>query len=142
MIQHLNNVQTMFDLLDNDLFVKDHMLYVLFQIYATLACMGTGFTHYDLHTDNVLMYIPVDGKYITYHYHLSGTEEVIFNSPFMAKIIDYGRCYMEHLSESIHEKVCNKPECGITLNEDKCGVKVGYKWLNNNNMRINCFNFP
>jgi hypothetical protein len=58
----------------------------------TLSTLSNDFTHYDLHLQNILVYEPVKGSYIEYHYHI-GTEEIIFKSKYIAKIIDYGACY-------------------------------------------------
>ena len=69
---------------------------ILFQVYFTLAQLKDNFTHYDLHTENVLLYIPNDKKYIEYHYHdISGGNITTFKSKYMVKIIDYGRCFFK-----------------------------------------------
>jgi hypothetical protein len=67
--------------------------------------------------------------YIEYHYYIEG-EEVVFKSPYIAKIIDYGRCYFNELgetsitgnSQNFYKKVISV--CGAhTLNLN------GFRWL-------------
>ena len=70
---------------------------ILFQVYFPLAQLKDNFTHYDLHTENVLLYIPNDKKYIEYHYYdISGGDITTFKSKYMVKIIDYGRCFFKY----------------------------------------------
>lgn len=117
-------------------FVSEELLYVLFQVYFSLFALGHFFTHYDLHTDNVLLYEPVKGKYIEYHYHVqydtTGKEiDVRFKSRYIAKIIDYGRSYFENPSgkgftansKSIYDEVCKEKAC------KDCGGSQGFGWL-------------
>jgi len=143
LIQHLNNVETIGDKLSKPSkasdfieFVSEELLYVLFQVYFSLFALGSFFTHYDLHTDNVLLYEPVKGKYIEYHYHVlddtTGNEiDVCFKSRYIAKIINYGRSYFENPSgkdftansKSIYDEVCKEKEC------KDCGYSKGFGWL-------------
>ena len=142
LIQHLNDVSTIGDKLTGSFtfvdFVSNELLYVLFQVYYALAGLGQYFTHYDLHTNNVLLYEPVKGKYIQYHYHVADDTgkiiDVQFKSKYLAKIIDYGRCYFEDPdgkggftkdSKSIYDEVCKAKEC---IN---CGGSQGFGWLDN-----------
>lgn len=94
LIQHLKDAKTLNSMLSNKKFVKNDLLYILFQVYMTLSSLSNVFTHYDLHTNNVLVYEPVVGSYIEYHYYI-GSETIIFKSRYIAKIIDYGRCYFD-----------------------------------------------
>lgn len=97
LIQHLKGVNTLWDMLPNSEFVENDLLYILFQVYMTLSSLSKVFTHYDLHAGNVLVYEPVVGSYIEYHYHIGmdhiGMETITFKSRYIAKIIDYGACY-------------------------------------------------
>jgi hypothetical protein len=96
-----------------------------------LMCLQNEFTHYDLHSDNILIYEPVIGKYIQYHYFVDGNE-ISFKSKYIVKIIDYGRCYFHDTdtnnSMNIHEKICNEKQC-----DPECGEDYGYQWLQHNN---------
>jgi hypothetical protein len=99
MIQHLKDALEIRSKIDDENFVKEELLYVLYQIYMPLAMLTKHFTHYDLHDENVLLYEPVKNKYIEYNYHIfdsNGRTElkvVKFKSRYITKIIDYGRSY-------------------------------------------------
>ena len=94
------------------------ILPVIFQIYATLYTLRNVFTHYDLHYENIILYEPKPNTYIEYHYHV-GDKIISFKSPFMVKIIDYGRSYFG--VGGIRDELCKI--C------DECGEDVGYGWL-------------
>jgi hypothetical protein len=118
LIQHIHGARTLFDrsrsLKDNMKFFTYHLVQYLYQIYAPLGVLSDEFTHYDLKTDNVLLYtlgndrdasyhntaitnegVPHNGEYITMHYHYPNREVVSFNTFDIVKIIDYGRCYFK-----------------------------------------------
>jgi len=95
MTQYINGQSLYTNLSDttfNTYFILNHLIFVLFQLYMPLATLSNEFTHYDLHMDNVLIYEPVKGKYIDYEYRLSD-KVVKFKSPYIVKIIDYGRSF-------------------------------------------------
>jgi len=92
-IQYLKDAKTLNDMYNNVDFRENHLIEILFQIYMPLAHLTDKFTHYDLHTSNVLIYKPIDNKYIEYSYHLKNGKIVKFKSPYIAKIIDYGRSF-------------------------------------------------
>jgi hypothetical protein len=131
LIQHISNAQTLSDKLKQPIFNNNELLYVLYQVYMPLMCLQNEFTHYDLHVDNVLIYEPVIGKYIQYHYFVDGTE-ITFKSKYIAKIIDYGRCYFydsdTNNSMIIHNKICQESICNTRYSS--CGEIYGYSWLN------------
>jgi len=120
LIQHIRGCQTVKEWLTEQTF--QHILPILFQVYYPLYHMRKNFTHYDLHTENVVLYEPSPGKYIQYHYH---TEKgvITFKSPYIAKIIDYGRAYFKdgEDSKTIYDQVCRLPEC-----ENICGDERGF----------------
>jgi len=118
LIQHIHGARTLFDrsrsLKDNMLFFTYHLVQYLYQIYAPLGVLSNEFTHYDLKTDNVLLYtlgkdkdadyhktaitdegVPHNGEYVTMKYHYPNGEVVSFNTFDIVKIIDYGRCYFK-----------------------------------------------
>jgi hypothetical protein len=133
MIQHIKNSKTLYDFFEDSinkfLFVNNQLVTILFQVYFALHVLKDNFTHYDLHSDNVLIYQPNQNGYIHYHYVLSNGDTISFKSPYMAKIIDYGRSYFKHESKNdfnaanIYDKICKEKEC------KPCGEKVGYGWL-------------
>lgn len=126
LIQHLKEAQTLENMCQSPVFVRNDLVYVLFQVYMALHTLAGSFTHYDLHNSNVLVYKPVKGKYIEYHYHLEDGTEFTFKSPYIAKIIDYGRCYYRE-DKSSNSKTFLKKLCSI---DPSCGIVSGYGWLN------------
>lgn len=133
MIQHIKNAKTLYDFFEDSinkfLLVNNQLVTILFQVYFALHVLKDNFTHYDLHDENVLIYQPNQNGYIHYHYVLSNGDTISFKSPYMAKIIDYGRSYFKHESKddfnsaNIYDKICKEKEC------KPCGEKVGYGWL-------------
>jgi hypothetical protein len=149
MTQHIKNAETLKTLLDHHVAYEKsgsiqlkqeaatvmsmHLPAILFQIYFALSLFMNTFTHYDLHADNVLLYIPNNNKYIHYHYHNPDGSITEFKSKYFVKIIDYGRSYFQdnhdrvdsHLIQHTicNESVCNTPYTGT------CGDKTGYAWL-------------
>ena len=70
--------------------------------------------------------LPIKNKFIQYHYHYKDNTILTFNSPYIPKIIDYGRSYFDNgnvSSKSIYDKICNTAEC------DTCGSDYGFGWL-------------
>ena len=78
---------------DFDYFMNTQLLYILYQVYAPLSMLCDVFTHYDLHAGNVMLY-SLGNRYINYHYHYPDYN-VIFNSQYIVKIIDYGNCFFK-----------------------------------------------
>ena len=118
LIQHIHGARTLLNhirsLKSNMLFFTYHLVQYLYQIYAPLGVLSDEFTHYDLKTDNVLLYtlgkdrdadyhktaikaegVPHNGEYITMNYHYPNGKVVSFNTFDIVKIIDYGRCYFK-----------------------------------------------
>ena len=106
-------------------FLENEFFSVLFQVYYTLDVLKNSFTHYDLHSDNVLLYEPINDGYIEYHYHYQD-QIITFKSRYIVKIIDYGRCFISNdviTSRIIYNKLCNIAECN---NGERCGSNSGY----------------
>jgi len=135
LIQHVNKAITLYDFILNTSKESDtnkreyeinmDVFYILYQIYFTLDALKNEFTHYDLHASNVLLYEPVKGGYITYHYHLNSGKIIEFQSKYIAKIIDYGRCYYKQSaknnSKNTYDNICSIKEC-----QPNCGEKAGF----------------
>jgi hypothetical protein len=95
-----------------NLFVKRHekddlfesqMIAILFQIYAPLSYLKNEFTHYDLHTKNVILYKLPEGKFVEIRYYDETDDSLItIQTNYIAKIIDYGRCYFGNLGNPKH----------------------------------------
>lgn len=128
LIQHIKAAPTLKDMMTKVGFINNDLLYVLYQIYMPLSTLGNKYTHYDLHNENVMVYEPVRGKYIHYHYHLVGGDVVSFKSPYVAKIIDYGRSYFHDTaannSKQIYNFICMLRDC-----RPNCGVNYGFTIL-------------
>ena len=133
LIQHIKDAETISDKIQDQEFLTNDLLYSLYQIYLPLSALKDQFTHYDLHDKNVMMYKPVDGKYLEYHYHLANGTVVSFKSQYISKIIDYGRSYInigpsgKGLSKIYREELCKNPACNS--GNDVCGDYEGYGWL-------------
>ena len=159
LIQHLPKPKTLEELTDDTIFIKDELLSALFQLYIPLARLMTNFTHYDLHLGNILMYEPIEGKYIEYHYHNTPTfdssvkptrktqtaheaimklETIVFKSSYMLKIIDYGRSFFyedeRNNAKNVYKDICNTAQCNNETSDGiiKCGASYGLSWLENN----------
>lgn len=132
LIQHIKSAKTLYDVLISGQklnFIDKELPYILAQVYIPLYNMRKIFTHYDLHLQNVLLYEPIKGSYIQYYYHMPDGKIHKFKSRYIAKIIDYGRCYFDeqpgNSSKDIFRKVCSLAKCS-----PKCGNDLGYKSLN------------
>lgn len=149
MTQHIKNAETLQTALNHRVayqrvgslqlkqeattFISLHLPDILFQIYFALSMFMTTFTHYDLHADNVLLYIPNNDKYIHYHYHNENGSVTEFKSKYLVKIIDYGRSYFKDDSKGIDSNtvskaVCKELDCN-TQATGPCGYSSGYAWL-------------
>ena len=104
-IQYLENVSSLFETLIRN--KKQNIFFYictyLYQVYAPLAVLSDEFTHYDLHTGNVLIYKVAPNKYTKMIYHYPDNTTVEFNTDGIAKIIDYGRCYFKY-NDTINSK--------------------------------------
>jgi len=131
LIQHLKSAKTIREKCYDRLFATKDLLYVLYQVYMTLGTLSTVFTHYDLHRDNVLVYEPVAGSHIEYHYHMGGGKETVFRSKYIAKIIDYGRCYYNDTSSASNVSESKSFYDNLVCKECKpqCGKGRGYEWM-------------
>lgn len=145
LIQHISNSTTLNKLLIQTgrkltVFLNIELIFVLFQIYYSLSLLSDTFTHYDLHTDNVLMHRLKDAKYIQYYYHLSSGKIISFKSQFVVKIIDYGRSYFNDAKSNMDTKKIRQEQlCKIKKCEPNCGKDVGFGWFKNNMSASNLF---
>lgn len=116
LIQHVKNAESMFNKLRDTDFLKNEMFYVLFQVYAALYALRGKFTHFDLHANNILLQKPFPTGVMEFHY-----DDIVFHSPYIVKIIDYGRSE-SRITQSVMNEVCKTPECN-----PGCGKNVGFK---------------
>jgi hypothetical protein len=140
LIQHIkypSNIEMMMHYIPD--FVKNDLLNVLYQVYMPLATLFDTFTHYDLHSGNLIIYEPDEDKYIDYKYVMKDGSLVKFKSRYMVKIIDYGRCFFDDKSnkeitgssKSIYKTICeNIEECNgggkLNLPQTYCGEDQGF----------------
>ena len=136
LIQNIAGAETLLHYINHQPdFIENELLCILFQIYYALSELKEHFTHYDLHLENILLYEPVKNNYIDYHYRVHG-KIITFKSRYIAKIIDYGRCYFKDQtvsSKDIYNYICK-------LNNCNCGMDIGFYWLSENPAygMINC----
>ncbi len=127
LIQCVKGTVSLYDKMSSPEFVRDHLISVLYQIYYPLAEVAAYFTHYDLHLDNILV---ADSPPIAYRYG------VAFTCPYIAKMIDYGRCYFKHPSKPgpFHSsEQFNRLLCDTCA---QCGVDVGFDWFSENEFYV------
>lgn len=117
-------------------FIENELFEILYIIYFSLTALSDKFTHYDLHAQNVLLYVPIKDKYINYVFHEDTNKTISFKSKFIPKIIDYGRCFYDigpnNNSNIIYSELCKIKEC-----KPECGRDYGFNWLNNKEYHIN-----
>ena len=140
LVQHISNAISFFDIIkkinktDTDIW---NILLILYQVYFPLCALDNAYTHYDLHSDNVLLYRLSSDKYIEYNYHFRDGRTIVFYSKYIAKIIDYGRSYFYKSdtdnSSIIATKLCTLFECNRPVSKklQKCGDMSGFHWLYN-----------
>lgn len=126
LIQHFDNFISFSDeyrkIVNN---IDGEIINIVYQAYYPLVCLGNKYTHYDLHSKNVFLYKPYEGKqYIKMRYHRNG-QVYEFPSEYVVKIIDYGRNYFNNnntdTSTLLKNYICNSPKC-----KPGCGENVGY----------------
>jgi hypothetical protein len=126
LIQHLHNSVSLESMLTNVAFLKEDLIYVLFILYQSLFSLRKEFTHYDLHSNNVLLFKMPANTCIEYVYHVSG-KVITFKLPYVPKIIDYGRCYFKAKtnSQQVKKNLCSTRDCN-----PNCGKYFGFGHLN------------
>jgi hypothetical protein len=142
LIQHIKGSSTLDSYYDHiydnmsylNFFYKYEIIPILFQVYMPLRMLRKQFTHYDLHTGNIMLYKPDKNKYIHYHYidNKSGNS-ISFYSQYVVKIIDYGRSYFNNgstNSEDIYKTICDEKQC-----DPKCGSRYGLSYLKTGSSR-------
>jgi hypothetical protein len=137
LIQHINKSITLGELLDKSETELLQHLSILYQVFMPLSVLNDNFTHYDLNSNNILLYKLENDKFINFNYHYideNGVSKVVsFNCEYIAKIIDYGKCYYyknsENNSEQIKTIVCNLKECNKNNLPSCDGTHNGLGWL-------------
>ncbi len=123
LIQHIQ-ASTMWQVYSSLRMDTIELLCILAQIYFPLGQLFGQFAHNDLHMDNVMLFRPSPGKYVHFLYYFSADEPPVqFVSPYIAKMIDYGRSFIQP-SEAIKKDVCAERLC-----KPNCGIKSGFTFL-------------
>jgi hypothetical protein len=123
LLQYVNNPISLESFImnneDDSSFVSQ-MIAIMFQVYCPLEYLSKELTHYDLHTGNVILYKLPKGKCIKFKYieERSGNRRVTheIESNYVAKIIDYGRCYFGNLG---NDKYLNSKQIGKIIHNSK-----------------------
>ena len=108
--QYIDGSITLHEFLKSPEFkAKPHIIWsILYQVYYGLAQLRNNFTHYDLHTQNVLLVPLPAGKCMRFTYNARDRNGSIINISFLStwivKIIDYGRCYAKSI-QTKHNKI-------------------------------------
>lgn len=99
--QYLPNVKSLKSYLESREFILIDLIPVLFQVYMSIHTLNThfGFVHNDLHHENILLYELSNNQHLNFVYSING-EVIQFKSKYVAKIIDYGRCYHKKFSSN------------------------------------------
>jgi hypothetical protein len=103
-------------------FLQTDIYEVLFMIYYPLAMLSEEYTHYDLHTGNVMLVEIKKGRFVKVVVVKPHGDPIVFYTRFIPKIIDYGRNYVRAIRTQVNEvktdKRCNEL-CGENFRD--CG---------------------
>ena len=142
-----NNVPYTIQLAKNLHYFLAELTHILFQVYSVLSVLKNQYTHYDLHTNNVLLYKVPNDQYVTMTYKNLDGSMTSFSTKYIAKIIDYGRNYYSSgsgqdvsNSKDLYEKfVLPNPSCkgkGPYFNSPE---DVGYAYFDQDSNKNNSF---
>jgi hypothetical protein len=98
---------------------------ILYQIYVPLFTCQKMFIHNDLHLENVIVHQLPSNQYITLRFYFE-EQEVIIKTQYIAKIIDYGRCYTRR-TETYYQNICKARQCIVP--GENCGESKGYSFF-------------
>jgi hypothetical protein len=127
-IQHFNKFTTLINAIKHHTKIMRTEIYnILYQVYFVLDKLKDVYTHYDLHTSNVCLYLPFEpNQYMVMHYHLANGNIISFPAEYLVKMIDYGRNYFygdvnENSTRLIQTDICPSQQCA-----PNCGYYDGY----------------
>ena len=133
LIQHFDNFRSVGDEYEKNYDnIKYEILNILYQVYFPLTILKDVYTHYDLHSNNVFLYKPYEGKkYIQMRYNLLSGRVIEFPTEYIVKIIDYGRNFFDNgitnTKKILDDYVCSNTQCS-----PYCGADVGYSVIQGN----------
>ena len=126
---------------NNDLLLGDEdKAKILFQIYAPLYALGEEtFQHKDLHTRNIM--VKTFESEVTFTYILN-KKTITFKTKYLAKMIDYGRCYIPSTQEYLDEYYSLEPneKKGFEHMLNHCGIV--HVLFGNTDLRLYNMLFP
>ncbi len=136
LIEKIPNSKELWDYIFDDEFTEPasinyNLFCVLYQVYLTLNSLSEKFTHYDLHTGNIM--ISEYDKPIIIKYILKNGEEIELCTKYIPVIIDYGRCFISCLendslinSTNYLNIACNISNCRyLDTNYNNCELTNG-----------------
>jgi hypothetical protein len=130
LIQHIHNAKTIYSFhKENKNESSFAMIFniLLFQVYVSLDYLKNKFTHYDLHSSNVLLYTLGKEECIKINY-IYPEQEIYIYTQHICKIIDYGRSYADIPEiHTLYKKLCTEPSC--TYLGQRCGFNQGFAYL-------------
>jgi hypothetical protein len=121
--------------------------------YSMLSSLADYFTHYDLHTSNIVLVKIPNNQFVNIRIHLpNGIRIVSYKSIYLPVIIDYGHIFANcqnlnnliHNSNEIIQTTCNfdstNPIAQERVCKRECGDDKGYNWLPIYNYATRSFN--
>lgn len=126
LIQYISGASTLYDVSEKGFLSHSQLMAIYAQVYFPLGALSDKFAHNDLHSDNVMLYSPAAGYFIHFHYHFADGTVVEFKSYYVAKLIDYGRCYIPQ-SREVYEELCKTRKCNS--GGEKCGENHGFAFM-------------
>jgi hypothetical protein len=120
---------------------------ILFQVYAILSGLKNVFTHYDLHTGNVMFVKVPDNKIINITYIIDNKEYNLYTH-FIPVILDYGRAFINclELDNLTHSRIfteifCANKDCNSKKNYECNGSSRGMAVFKDENDTYNDMSF-
>ena len=119
----------------HDIPLVSNLITILHFVYEGLDKLKDMFTHYDLHTDNVLVYTIPNDNYVEIIYHDDTSKEYHVKSKYIPIIIDYGHSFINcdeidrsiSNSNQIFTTVCNNDRnSGNPVCDGVCGWDSGF----------------
>ena len=123
----------------------------LHMTYRLLSSLANYFTHYDLHTENVVLVKLPKGTYITINYHTPSKEIISYKTKYIPIIIDYGHSFVNcqkmnssvNNSHKIMKTVCkydiDNPDKKQRVCLSDCGNYTGFSYTKSYDEKTDTF---
>lgn len=123
LMDYFDGAETLDSMLkNNNNLLDEDKAKILFQIYAPLYALGEEtFQHKDLHTRNIM--VKTLESEVTFTYILD-KKTISFKTKYLAKMIDYGRCYIPSTQEYLDQYYSLEPnqKKGFEHMLNECGI--------------------